>query len=73
MIPPFLYCSFLHYSEAADLMSTQMKRRKELPSNHYTPFDYIMGQSAAPFHVEKEEHEEQDDQGDDKNKNTRRT
>ncbi|WP_314591352.1 DUF3951 domain-containing protein [Paenibacillus terrigena] len=55
------------------MITVKMIRRKELPSSNYTPFDYITGQSTVEFHIEKEEHEEQDDQGDDKDKNTRRS
>ncbi|WP_152393683.1 DUF3951 domain-containing protein [Paenibacillus guangzhouensis] len=72
-VTPFIILSLiLPIFVLLGIISVKMIRRKELPSNQYTPFDYIMGQSAVEFHVEKEEHEEQDDQGDDKNKNTRR-
>ncbi|OBR62817.1 hypothetical protein A7K91_15620 [Paenibacillus oryzae] len=43
---------------------------RKLPSNHYTPFDYITAHSQVEFHEEKQEKEEDDDHGDDKNKNT---
>jgi Protein of unknown function (DUF3951) len=43
-------------------------KNKELPSNSYTPFDYITGQSNVEFHEEKEEKEEDNAKGDDKDK-----
>lgn len=55
------------------IVTVKMIRRKEIPNSHYTPFDYIMGQSAMEFHEEKEDKQEEDDQGDDKNKNLRQS
>lgn len=43
--------------------------KRKLPSNNYTPFDYITAQSNVEFHDEKQEQEDNEDQGDDKNKN----
>jgi hypothetical protein len=40
----------------------------KLPSNNYTPFDYITAHSQVEFHNEKQEKEDNDDQGDDKTK-----
>ena len=48
---------------------TKMIWKKELPSNNYTPFDYIMAQSPVEFHEQKQEKEVDDDHGDDKDKN----
>jgi len=44
--------------------------KKESPSNYYTPFDNITGQSISEFQEENEEDEmeEESDEGDDKNK-----
>lgn len=42
---------------------------RKLPSNNYTPFDYITAQSPVEFHDEKKEIEENADHGDDKDKN----
>ncbi|MFF2888018.1 DUF3951 domain-containing protein [Paenibacillus sp. NPDC057967] len=47
----------------------KMLIKKGLPSNNYTPFDYISAHSHVEFHDEKQEKEENEDQGDDKNKN----
>ncbi|AQR76986.1 hypothetical protein BXP28_06030 [Paenibacillus larvae subsp. larvae] len=43
-------------------------KNKELPSNSYTPFDYITGQSNVEFHEEKEEKEEDMAKDDNKGK-----
>lgn len=43
--------------------------KRRVPENNYTPFDYIMGQGQVEFHEQKEVKEEEDGQGDDKNKN----
>lgn len=42
---------------------------RKLPSNNYTPFDYVTAQSLVEFHDEKKEIEENADHGDDKDKN----
>lgn len=42
--------------------------KKENIISYYTPFDNITGQSPSEFHEEKEEREQEDDQGDGKNK-----
>ncbi|MEK5237578.1 DUF3951 domain-containing protein [Paenibacillus sp. FSL L8-0470] len=42
---------------------------RKLPSNNYTPFDYITAYSLVEFHDEKKEIEENADHGDDKDKN----
>ncbi|MFC3746928.1 DUF3951 domain-containing protein [Paenibacillus sp. GCM10012306] len=42
---------------------------RKLPSNNYTPFDYITAQALVEFHDEKKEIEENADHGDDKDKN----
>ena len=51
------------------IVFVKMMMKKELPSNNYTPFDYIMAQSPVEFHEEKQEKEADDDHGDDKDKN----
>lgn len=43
--------------------------KKGLPSNNYTPFDYITANALVEFHDEKKEIEENADHGDDKDKN----
>lgn len=43
--------------------------KKQVPENNYTPFDYIMAQGQMEFHEEKEEREDENKQGDDKEKN----
>lgn len=47
----------------------RMLLKRGLPSNNYTPFDYITAHSHVEFHDEKQEKEENEDHGDDKNKN----
>lgn len=47
-------------------------RNKRWPANNYTPFDYITAQSKVEFHEMKQEKEEDDSHGDDKNKNARK-
>ncbi|MFP4974650.1 DUF3951 domain-containing protein [Paenibacillus sp. CN-4] len=42
---------------------------RKLPSNNYTPFDYVTAHSLVEFHDEKKEIEEKADHGDDKDKN----
>lgn len=42
---------------------------RKLPSNNYTPFDYVTAHSLVEFHDEKKEIEENADHGDDKDKN----
>ncbi|MCD5323426.1 MULTISPECIES: DUF3951 domain-containing protein [Pontibacillus] len=44
--------------------------KKERPSNYYTPFDHIAGQSIDEFHEERQEdeQEEEEDEGDDKDR-----
>ncbi|ASA26191.1 hypothetical protein B9T62_05185 [Paenibacillus donghaensis] len=42
---------------------------RKLPSNNYTPFDYITAHSLVEFHDEKKEIEDNADHGDDKDKN----
>ncbi|MEK4348990.1 DUF3951 domain-containing protein [Paenibacillus sp. FSL P4-0184] len=42
---------------------------RKLPSNNYTPFDYITAYSHVEFHDEKKAIEENADHGDDKDKN----
>lgn len=49
----------------------KMIKNKAIPNSDYTPFDYIMGQAPTEFHEDKQEKEENDDQGDDKDKNIR--
>lgn len=46
--------------------------KKQVPENNYTPFDYIMAQGQMEFHEEKEEREDENKQGDDKEKNKKR-
>ncbi|PEA35522.1 DUF3951 domain-containing protein [Priestia megaterium] len=41
--------------------------RRKLPSNYYTPFDYISAQTTEEFHEEKEEIKKEDENGDSKN------
>lgn len=43
--------------------------KNEIPDSRYNPFDYITGQTQAPFQEQKGQKEEKDDQGDDKDKN----
>jgi len=50
------------------IIAVKIVRKRELPTSHYTPFDYITAHTTAEFHEEKEEHEDEDDQGDDKDK-----
>ncbi|MGM1047995.1 MAG: DUF3951 domain-containing protein [Bacillota bacterium] len=52
------------------IISVKIIRGRALPSNDYTPFDNIMGQTSVAFHDEKQEKEENEDEGDDKDKNT---
>lgn len=47
----------------------RMLLKRGLPSNNYTPFDYITAHSNVEFHDEKQEIDENEDHGDDKNKN----
>ncbi|NOU78927.1 DUF3951 domain-containing protein [Paenibacillus sp. LMG 31459] len=49
------------------IIKTLLKRG--LPSNNYTPFDYITAHSLVEFHDEKKEIEENAEHGDDKDKN----
>jgi len=42
--------------------------RRKLPSNYYTPFDYISAQTTEEFHEEKEEIKKEDENGDSKNR-----
>jgi len=41
--------------------------RRKLPSNYYTPFDYISAQTTEEFHEEKEEIKKENENGDSKN------
>lgn len=41
--------------------------RRKLPSNYYTPFDYISAQTTEEFHEEKEEIKKEDKNEDSKN------
>jgi len=41
--------------------------RRKLPSNYYTPFDYISAQTTEEFYEEKEEIKKEDENGDSKN------
>lgn len=54
------------------IIVVKMIKNKQLPDSRYTPFDYITGQSNVQFHEEKEAKQEEDDQGDDKNKNRKK-
>ncbi|TCZ80909.1 DUF3951 domain-containing protein [Paenibacillus albiflavus] len=45
------------------IIIVKMIKGKQLPSSHYTPFDYITGQAPSEFHEEKEDKEDQDDEG----------
>jgi Protein of unknown function (DUF3951) len=51
------------------LVVYKMAATRIIPSNYYTPFDYISSQTTVEFHEEKEEEEQVDGQGDDKEKN----
>ncbi|BFH14667.1 DUF3951 domain-containing protein [Paenibacillus melissococcoides] len=53
------------------IISAKIIAGKALPDSNYTPFDNITGQSEVEFHEEKQEKEEDDDLGDDKEKNRR--
>ncbi|CAG7657299.1 DUF3951 domain-containing protein [Paenibacillus allorhizosphaerae] len=46
---------------------------KEVPDSRYTPFDYITGQKTVQFHEHKEDKEEEDAHGDDKDKNEKKS
>ncbi|WP_442603822.1 DUF3951 domain-containing protein [Paenibacillus sp. KN14-4R] len=50
------------------IISVKIIKGKKLPDSNYTPFDYITGQTTVEFHEEKEAKEENDDQGDDKDR-----
>lgn len=43
--------------------------KKQIPDSRYNPFDYITGQSRMEFQEQKEQKEEDDSLGDDKDKN----
>ncbi|REK76459.1 DUF3951 domain-containing protein [Paenibacillus paeoniae] len=60
-------CGIFFLSLAIIMIKILLKRG--LPSNNYTPFDYITAHSNVEFHDEKQEKEENVDHGDDKNKN----
>ena len=51
------------------IIAIKMVKQKQLPNSYYTPFDYITGHSPVEFHKQKVDKEEDDEQGDDKNKN----
>ncbi|OCT14987.1 DUF3951 domain-containing protein [Paenibacillus pectinilyticus] len=42
--------------------------KKEIPDSRYNPFDYVTGQTRVEFQEQKETKEEDDSQGDDKDK-----
>lgn len=46
--------------------------KKQIPDSRYNPFDYITGQSRVEFQEQKEQKEEDDSQGDDKDKNLKK-
>ncbi|GIN86230.1 hypothetical protein J6TS2_26160 [Heyndrickxia sporothermodurans] len=46
----------------------KMIKKKSMPESNYTPFDYITAQTVVEFHEEKDEKEQEDGQGDDKDK-----
>ncbi len=49
------------------LVVMKIVRKRKLPDNYYTPFDYITSQVLSEFHEEKEEAtEEENDQSYDK-------
>ncbi|MCR8641876.1 DUF3951 domain-containing protein [Paenibacillus sp. N1-5-1-14] len=50
------------------IISIKIVKGKKLPESNYTPFDYITGQTTVEFHEQKEAKEENDDQGDDKDR-----
>ncbi|WP_282941429.1 DUF3951 domain-containing protein [Paenibacillus sp. RC67] len=50
------------------IISAKIISGKGIPSNDFTPFDNITGQTPIEIHEEKQEKEERDDQGDDKDK-----
>lgn len=52
------------------LIAYKIIKKKSVPENIYTPFDYITSQVPSEFHEEKEEEKEENDEiGDDKDKN----
>jgi hypothetical protein len=66
-----LYGAILFYVlvfAALGIIAVKILRRRQLPTSHYTPFDYITGHTTVEFHEEREEKEDEDDQGDDKDK-----
>ena len=48
------------------MITVKTIRKRKLPSNYYTPFDYISAQTNAEFHEEKEETKEDNENGDKK-------
>jgi len=46
----------------------KMVYTRKLPSLYYTPFDNVTGHTRVEFHEQKEEREDEDGQGDDKEK-----
>lgn len=51
------------------IITIKMVKQKQLPNSYYTPFDYITGHSPVEFQEQKIDKEEDDEQGDDKDKN----
>lgn len=54
------------------IIVVKIVRKKELPDLRYTPFDNITGQTHVEFHQEKEVIEEDNENGDGKNKSKKR-
>lgn len=68
----FSMCSFAGLLTALiGIIVFKIIKKKNLPNSYYTPFDYITGQTNVEFHEEKEEEEQENGLGDDKDKNTK--
>ncbi|UUZ83724.1 DUF3951 domain-containing protein [Paenibacillus sp. P26] len=63
IVPVFILITYI-------MIKTLIK--KEIPDSRYNPFDYITGQTRIEFQEQKETKEEDDDQGDDKDKNIKK-
>lgn len=69
LIQYLLYGAFVFFNLLLGFILVKALLTRKLPSNNYTPFDYITAQSPVEIHVEKKEIEENADHGDDKDKN----
>jgi hypothetical protein len=64
---PLLFAAFL--VAIVGIIVFNLIKKKQLPDNYYTPFDYITSQQLPEYHVEKEERKQENRQDDDKDKN----